>query len=160
LFAANVAEVCSKQISTWLNICINLNMLSVYYKIWVDAITFSKQKTGEKGNWKLLTIIPISVIQGVNFLTILLWMRSLTHKETLVLFPVSIFSVGPFNTFLSILITFFIPFFILNYLLIFSNQRYKALIKIYNTKNGKLYMKYCLWSAGILIAPIILKWIF
>jgi hypothetical protein len=135
-------------------------MLSLYHKIWVDAITLTKRKNGRSGAWKLLTIIPISAIQGINFFTILLLVRILTNKKTLLLFPLSIFRVGPFNTFLSILITLFVPFVILNYLLIFSYKQYNELLKLYKPKDGKLYLSYCLLSIGLLVVPFIFNLLF
>jgi len=135
-------------------------MLSIYYKIWVDAISLSWAKTGKAGNWKLLTIIPMSVIQGINLLAIFLLVRILSHNRTLALFPVHIFSTGPLNVFCSVLITYFIPFVLLNYLLIFSMDQYAELVRKYNDQRGKLYLRYVFISIGIIVVPIALKFIF
>jgi hypothetical protein len=55
---------------------------------------------------------------------------------------------------------YFIPFFLLNYLVIFYDQRYEKLVKVYKNTNGKLYRKYTLISLGLLTVPLILKWYF
>jgi hypothetical protein len=135
-------------------------MLSLYYRIWVDAIMLAQKKTGKAGNWKLLTIIPMSMVQGINLLAIFMLIRILSHNETLALFPVHIFSTNPINTFCSVLITYFIPFMILNYLLIFSNNQYDNLMKEYKGQDGKLYLRYIYISMGIIIVPVVLKFIF
>lgn len=135
-------------------------MLSVYYKIWIDAIKFTQTKTGKTGNWMLATIIPISIFQGINLLTILLWLRAFSKKELLVIFPLHIFNVGPVNSFISVIVTYFVPFVILNYLLIFYNRKYNELMKRYRARNGKRYLGYALISIGICVAPMILKRIF
>ncbi len=44
-------------------------MLELYYKIWVDAIASAKAKKSQPGNWKLYTIVPISLLQGINLFT-------------------------------------------------------------------------------------------
>lgn len=57
-------------------------MLSIYYKIWVDAITQERAKKGEDGKyWKTFTIIPISLIQGGNLLTLLFFLRFLNGYD-------------------------------------------------------------------------------
>jgi hypothetical protein len=134
--------------------------LSPYYKIWVDAIELTKSSKAEGKNWKLFTIIPISVLQGINLLTILLWIRALSNRKFMVLIPVSVFNAIPFNTFISVVLTFFLPFLILNYLLIFNNNRYQMLMKIYNPRNGKRYFWYIALSLGIFVIPYLLKLIF
>lgn len=135
-------------------------MLSMYYKIWADAIVFQQVKQGRQGNWKLFTIISMSVLQGVNLLSLLLLIRWLSHKKYPVLFPMHTFNLAGLNTFLSIALTYFVPFIILNYLLIFYNNRYTELLKVYGDKKGKLYGIYALVSIGIIAVPLIFKIIF
>lgn len=134
--------------------------LSVYYKIWVDAIQYTKSNKAEGKSWKLFTIIPISILQGINFVTILLWIRAFSNRKFTVILPVSIFSAIPLNTFISIILTFFLPFVILNYLLIFNNKRYDILMKMYNPRNGKRYFWYIALTLGIFVIPYLLKVIF
>jgi hypothetical protein len=136
------------------------SVLSPYYKIWADAIELAKSSKTERKNWKLLTIIPISVLQGINLVTILLWIRALSHRKFTVIIPVNIFHAVPFNTFISVILTFFLPFVIFNYLLILNNDRYHMLMKIYPPRNGKRYFWYIAFSLGIFIIPYLLKVIF
>lgn len=57
-----------------------INMKNLYYKIWVDAIVYEITKHGHLRNWKPNTLIPISVLQGVNFLTIFFWLSTFNLK--------------------------------------------------------------------------------
>lgn len=132
----------------------------MYYKIWADAIAFHRGQKGQQGNWKLFAIISMSVLQGINLLSVLLLIRLLSHKKYPVLFPMHTFHLAGLNTFLSIATTYFAPFIILNYLLIFYNNRYAELQKIYDDKNGKLYGIYALVSIGVIVVPFVLKIIF
>jgi hypothetical protein len=133
-------------------------MLSLYYKIWVDAITKERAKKGEDGNWKAFTIIPISLLQGVNLLTLLFILRAFTDIPILV--TPEIVRDKAINTLIIGLLTFFIPFVIVNYLLIFNNGRYNTLLKVYRSGNGKFYRNYFLISVGVIVIPFVLKTIF
>jgi hypothetical protein len=135
-------------------------MLSLYYKIWTDAITVTKASKAEGKNWKIFTIIPISVLQGINLVTILIWIRAFSHRKFTVILPVGLFNVKPADTLISIVLTFFLPFLILNYLLVFTNERYNMLLKTYNGRNGKLYFWYIALTFGIFAGPYVLKIIF
>jgi hypothetical protein len=67
------------------------------------------------------------------------------------------------DSFLSSLITLFLPFIILNYFLIFYRRRYQIIIKESSNKNtkGRKFMLYFVLSMLIFILPIIIgKWIF
>ena len=135
-------------------------MLSAYYKLWVDAIVSEKTKKARQSSWKAFTIVPISIIMGVNLFTLLYWTNVLTHHELPLILVISFSRDMLINIFLSAILMFFIPFLLLNYLVIFYNSRYESLVKTYKSNNGKWYRNYCLISIGILVIPFILKWIF
>jgi hypothetical protein len=132
-------------------------MLDLYYKIWVDAITSAKAKKSQPGNWKLYTIVPISLLQGINLFTFFYWMKKLVNHNLPLFLNVNILNYRLINYFISIVLTLFIPFVILNYLLIFSNDRYQGLLPKYKKQNGKLYKKYALLTLGIWLVPIIIE---
>ena len=134
--------------------------MNLYYKIWVDAIFSIRKNRIEAGNWKLYTIIPISLLMGINLFTLFYWMKVIVNKNLPLFFGVDIFNAKPLNGYISVIITFFVPFVILNYLLIFNNSRYDNLTKRYEANNGKLYKKYILYSIGLMIIPIIIQKMF
>ena len=135
-------------------------MLDTYYRIWVDAITVERSKKGEQGSWKAFTIIPMSILQGINLLTFIFLIRIITHGGVPVVLSFNIFRERALNTFLAGALTFFVPFVILNYLLIFYNQRYNDLIRIYRDSKGRLYRKYFLITIGVIVIPLVIKLIF
>ena len=135
-------------------------MLRTYYRIWVDAIVVQKNSKSESGSWKLLTIIPISVLQGLNLLTFLFIVRWLSNGGTPIVLSLNIFSFKAINTFLGGALIFFVPFVILNYLLVFNNNRYQNLLRIYTDSKGRLYRNYALITVGIIVVPLLLKLIF
>jgi hypothetical protein len=134
-------------------------MLSVYYKIWADAIRVTQASKAEGKNWKLFTIIPISILQGINLATILLWIKALDHKFTVVL-PLRVMNLNPVNTAISLLLTFFLPFVIFNYLLILYDNRYRMLMQTYRPRNGKHYFWYIAITLAVFALPYMLQWIF
>lgn len=134
-------------------------MLSLYYKIWVDAISVTKAINPEKKHWKPLTIIPISILQGINLATILLWYKALNPKFTVVL-PLRIFNLNPVNTAISLILTFFLPFVIINYLLILYEDRYLALMQKYRPRSGRRYFWYIAITLSVFALPYVLQWIF
>lgn len=135
-------------------------MLSIYYKIWADAILFEKAKREKDINWKTITIISVSLLQGLNLLVLLYLLRWISRGQMPILLPLSIFNMSALNSACAIILVFFIPFVILNYLLVYYNNRYLEIIKTYPNRKGKLYRNYFLWSVGIIIIPIVFKLVF
>jgi hypothetical protein len=132
-------------------------MFSIYYKIWADAIAHERAKKNRRGSWQAATIISISLLQGINLLTVLLFIRLISHNTYPVIFPLHLFNRAGMNTFCSLALTYFIPFVIINYLLIFYAHQYDDVLKTYGDKNGKLYRTYTLVSVGIIIIPYLIK---
>lgn len=135
-------------------------MLTLYYKIWVDAIVTERAKKVEGRNWKLYTLIPISLLQGINLFTFFYWMKIVVNPTLPLFFPVNIFNARLINDFISIVVTLFIPFLLLNYLLIFNNDRYKQLMIKYKPGNKKMYKKYSMITIGLFVIPLIIKIMF
>jgi hypothetical protein len=135
-------------------------MLSAYYKIWVDAIRLAQKSKAESQSWKVFTMIQISILQGINLATILLFIRSFSNRKFTVVLPVHLFNITIADTAVSLLLTFFLPFVILNYLLIFNNDRYGRLINTYKSRSRKWYVWYAAITLGIFFIPYIVKIIF
>ena len=123
-------------------------MRNIYYELWTDAIVWEKTKNGERRNWKVYTLIPISLCQGLNLLTICFW----CHIPIFI--NIQLFSIKPLNGFLAYALSLLFPFIILNYFLIIYNDRYESLITKYKYHNGKYYLWYFLASIGCFIIPV------
>jgi len=135
-------------------------MLGLYYEIWADAITATRAKRAEAASWKLYTLIPISLLMGINLFTFFLWMKTLVNRSLPLYFQFNIFNYLLINDYISIVATLFFPFIILNYLLIFNNDHYKRILDSYKADGGKLYKKYALISIGLLVIPVIIAKMF
>lgn len=134
-------------------------MRNLYYEIWVDAIVFEKTKHGDMRNWKPFTLIPISILQGINLLTGFFGLVTFDIRLD-IFFDFNFFPGEMLDGFLSGFITLFLPFIILNYFLIFKGRKYDVLIKKYKYRKGKYYLIYFLTTILIFIIPIIIgKWI-
>ena len=133
-------------------------MTNIYYEIWADAIRATKKKDAEQ--WKVATLVPMSILHGVNLLAVLFVLRAILGRQWPLFVPVKIFGDVILNDAVSIILTFIIPFLIFNYLLIFSNNRYCRIMRFYKGKNGRLYKLYILVSLGIIVIPFAFKLIF
>jgi hypothetical protein len=135
-------------------------MLSLYYKIWVDAIVFEQTKNGSRRNWKLYTLIPISMFQGINMVTLCVLVSSVLNIKIDLFLNINVFGSQFLNTLCSSLLTLLAPFLVLNYFLIFYRTRYLKIIERYKYQNGKLYLSYFLFTMGVILLPIIIiKWV-
>ncbi len=134
-------------------------IMSLYYKIWVDAIVYEKTKHGDMRNWKPYTLIPISVLQGINLLTVFFWLSTFNIKLDIFI-DFNLFPGEMLDGFLSGFLTLFLPFIVLNYLFVFRRKKYDDLIEKYDYRKGKLYLIYFLTTILIFILPIIIgKWV-
>ena len=139
---------------------LQFKIMNLYYRIWMDAIAMQKQSKTDRSSWKLYSLSFMSVLQGMNLFTLLYWVKIAINRHLLLIMPVSIFSANPLNGFVSVVITFLLPFVILNYLLIFNGDRYNKLAEEYPAQNGKLFKRYALWTVGLLIIPAVIKFMF
>jgi hypothetical protein len=135
-------------------------MRRLYYSIWADAITAARASRAEASSWKAFTLVPISLLMGLNLLTLFIWLKKLINHYLPLYLPVHIFSANLINDFIAILLTLFVPFLLLNYLLIFVNDRYQQILATYPGQNGKLYRKYVLITLGILAIPLVITSMF
>ena len=135
-------------------------MTNIYYKIWVDAITYEKTKHGHIRNWKVYTLIPISVIQGVNFLVICMIIGFLTGSFPNIFIEIDVFPGKMLDSFFSGIITLVLPFIIINYALIFYRKKYDALLAKYQYHNGRIYLAYFIVSMSLFLLPLIFGKVF
>lgn len=133
--------------------------MKLYYKIWADAINKAKKNKAERNSWKLMPLVFMSILMGLNLMAFFLLLHAF-NNSLLLLFPVHIFDTSGYNTGVSVIITYFLPFLILNYLLIFSNNQYLAIAQKYRRANSKIYRNYALISVGIVAIPVLLKVVF
>jgi len=130
---------------------------NIFYQLWVGLIqNYLRTHTKISNGWKFNLLITISSIFGVGFWTLLIWLK---YFNVLTINPVSI-SLFPgtiLNNVLSFFFTFVLPFFIINYLFIFRNNRYAILIEKYIEIKKKyliIFFMTLIWGAFISFAII------
>lgn len=135
-------------------------MLTLYYGVWADAIIFERKKYGHLRNWKFYTLIPISMIMGLNLFTLALTIGEVFDFWILGFCNINLFPIKTLNTALEGIITLFLPFVVLNYFVVFYKHRYQWITARYPYKKGRVYMIYVLSSLGVIIIPLIILVIF
>ena len=127
-------------------------MIGLYYRLWVDAIEF--EKTNQKGqrNWKLYTLIPISIAQGVNLLTFMFGLKA--FFDVSIDFNIVLFEHPLLNAVLTGVLIFLLPFVVMNYMLILRNDNYERLKEKYPYSKGRIYIGYFIISVLLFIVPV------
>lgn len=129
--------------------------MKLYYRIWVDCITRLRSIEANKDNWQTTGIVIMSTAMTFNFVLLMVIIQKNILNYYFYEINIAILS-GFQNYILTILILFFLPCVIINYLLIFRNKRYEKLLKKYPYSNGKFIVAYILIS---LFLPIVLLFI-
>ena len=121
------------------------NMRNPYYLIWVDTLINGKKYY--RNEWKVISFFLITFSNAMNVFTIYLWLKYFDVVSYLI--KIDIFPGTILNNAAGFFIQFAVPFFLINYFLIFYNDRYKKLIGKYPSSNGKLAVIYMLSSIWI-----------
>ena len=126
--------------------------MNLYYRIWVDCITRLRSIEANKDNWQTIGIVSMSTAMTFNFVLLMVIIQKNILDYYFYEINIPILS-GFQNYILTILILYFLPCVIINYLLIFLNKRYEKLLKKYPYSNGKFIVTYILIS---MFLPLIL----
>jgi hypothetical protein len=129
-------------------------MLGVYYRIWVDCIKRARLQPANKQNWKVMSMIFMTIAMAFNFVFIMTILERHVFEHYFYKLDFSFLPLR-INNILSYLILFILPCGIINYLLIFRNNRYEKLLKRYPYYNGKLALTYFTVS---MMVPVLLLW--
>ena len=127
--------------------------MNIYYKIWVDCIIKARAIPANKNNWKRFTMIFMAMAMALNFM---LFMAILQRNFLGISFyhlKVDILPGTKLDAFINFFVLFLLPMLLINYFLIFRNNRFEILLEKYKSYNGKLFISYFLAS---LILPLLL----
>ena len=122
----------------------------IYYSIWSDCIKKIQTVPSSKKRWRFYTLTVMSLLMALNFMFVMMVIQNSTlgvhyfYKLNIDIFPDT-----KLDAFLSFFILFMLPMLVINYILIIRNDRYKKIIDMYPTQNGKLFLKYLLASLWI-----------
>lgn len=114
----------------------NNKMKRLYFEIWADAIeAANKSESYMTHKDKMFTLMALfTVAQGFNLVVVLLLLSSFFEFDVFLRFD--LFPGSYIDTALSGIITLYLPFAVLNYILIFKKKRY-----LDYTENRKLITK-------------------
>ena len=127
--------------------------MKLYYRIWVDCITRLRSIEANNDNWQTKGIITMSTAMTFNFVLLMVIIQKNILDYYFYEINIPLLS-GFLNYILTILILFFLPCVIINYLLIFRNKRYEKLLKKYPYSNGMFIVTYILISMFLPITLI------
>jgi hypothetical protein len=133
--------------------------MKLYYKIWVDTLVRVKAQPQNKGRWKTLSFVFISIAMALNFITIISILQRNVLGATFYNLEIDVFPGTKLDALLKFVILFLLPVVIVNYLFIFHNKKYEMLIEKYKTHNGKLGITYLLLSYFLPLILLVLAYL-
>lgn len=129
-------------------------MRNIYFAIWADAIINIRKNPNNKTDWKVLSILLMTIINTLN-LAVVLMLLSYFFGVNVIWIKVTLFRLESMNSFISFIFQFALPFIVLNYFLIFFKGKYKLLIDEYPNRNGRLFAAYLLGSIGLFVVSVV-----
>lgn len=105
-------------------------MNNIYYMIWSDAILSFRKYHPNRKDWRFTLFFYITWIHALNWWIIFLWLKFFKILN-IPLISINIFPGELLDDFFAFAIEFALPFGILNYFLIFYNNRYVMITQKY-----------------------------
>lgn len=134
-------------------------MIKFYYKIWVDTIIRIKSQPKNNENWKLLSMVYISMAMALNLIIIMAVLQRNILNKSFYNLNIDFFAGKKLDALVEFFVLFLIPMLAFNYFCIFYKEKYKVLIEKYPYYNGKLGLTYLLVSYFSPFTLIILAYI-
>ena len=125
----------------------------IYYLIWTDLILQLQKNPLNKKSWKWYSLFVMSLCLGFNYVFLLALLPKNIHPIRFFL-DLRFFDSSFFDSLIHGLILFLMPGYIIHYFMVFFKEKYKKIISEYKFHDGKLFMKYMLFS--LLGPPVIL----
>lgn len=132
-------------------------MIKLYYKIWVSLIERITSISSNRDSWKFFCVFYMSLLQSINFMTIIMLSRNTIMDLTFYDLNVRFFNLEVINNITNWFILFSLPFFVLNYIFILHNERYKYLIKKYGPQGINKFLSYFVITFLAFIFPVLIN---
>lgn len=133
--------------------------MKLYYKIWVDCILKAQSIPANRDNWKRFTFGFMTITMAINYACVMSVIQKITGVY-FYRFEVDFFPGTNLDALASGFTLFVLPMLLLNYFLIFRNNRYEELLKKYKSHNGKLFFAYFFTSLAIPLLFLIISQVF
>ena len=128
--------------------------MRLYYLIWVDCIQRIQTQPANKKNWRLLSMIFMTVPMSIDFIFIMTVVQEYIIGYYFYALKI-VFLPDEINSVVSFIILFIAPCIAINHFLIFKDRKYEKLIEKYKYHNGNLFITFL----GVAIfCPIIMLW--
>lgn len=126
--------------------------MNLYFKIWADVIIKIRNNPLRKEDWKLMVQIYMATAMALNLMFLFaILQRNILHFSFYDI-EINLFSSKILNDLISGFILFFLPPLLINYLLVFKNEKYLMLIEKYKSQNINYFFGYFFTS---LFLPLI-----
>lgn len=128
--------------------------MNIYYLIWSNAIIRFKKANPARKDWKRALFVMVTIMFGLDFWIILLWLKFFKIFE-LKLPDINLFPGEMLDGFLGFISIFCLPFALINYFLIFHNNRYERIIEKYKNNTGNYAFIHSMITLGLTLASAI-----
>lgn len=131
--------------------------MKYYYRLWSDAINWARSSIRTIGVWKMLTLGLITLAMSFNIGILCLAIEQVAGNKILIFhLKVQVTKSQSINGFLGATLLFYLPPLLINYFLIFYQEKWKEIRKTYPHKNGKMYKRYVMISVVLPIWVLII----
>ena len=134
-----------------------MSNMNLYFKIWVDVIVKIRKNPLRKEDWKLMVQIYMAMALNLMFLFAIL-QKNILHFSFYDI-EINLFSSKILNDLISGFILFFLPPLLINYLLVFKNEKYLMLIEKYKSQNINYFFGYFFSSLFLPLIVLIIAFI-
>ena len=133
--------------------------MNLYFKIWVDVIVKIRKNPLRKEDWKLMVQIYMATAMALNLMFLFaILQRNILHFSFYDI-EINLFSSKILNDLISGFILFFLPPLLINYLLVFKNEKYLVLIEKYKSQNINYFFGYFFTSLFLPLIVLIIAFI-
>lgn len=120
-------------------------MKNYYDLIWSDAIQRGRLHNPDDKNWKFRISFYISFLEGIILSMTLTWLKKFSIYEVEQIY-IDFCRYDKVNYAISYFVMYVVPFFVLNYFLIFFRNRYEKIVKKYPMNKVEYMMKFAYFT--------------
>jgi hypothetical protein len=131
-------------------------MKNLYYQLWADGIINSASYKRNELGWKNKVFWLITMANSFNIVVIYLLLQRFDIQ--IYRFEINIFGRSLIKNVLEGFLNFCFPIALINYFMIFKNDKYISIIKRYKDYKGVYAITYTLSSILVLVLTIIVLW--
>lgn len=116
-----------------------------------------KKNPEHKNDWRYYSMFLMTTLISLNLLTLVMLLG--IFKVKVFFFATEVLPGTILDSFVSGLIQFVLPSFILNYILVFHREKYKKVLVKYNDRKGRIFLPYLFISVGAFIILVLFYWL-